>query len=143
MKIADITALIIALSGIIGSLVAWQLGKRGQKNDEDQQAAANRLQKRIAAFDELESLNDRLTTENARLRDENKELRELEHEAETRGDIRLAAQARRCRQRIDETVAALVTLQAVVVSEVARSSAQHDIDLAAQHVVDEHPDVEA
>lgn len=133
MSVEQLTALIIALSGIGGTYVAWRLGQRGQRNDEKQQAAATNLQERIAAFDELESLNDRLTTENKRLR-------ELVDEAEARGDMRLAAQGRRCRERIEEMTTAISTLQSVVLSEVARASAEDAVERARDHTRTDHPD---
>lgn len=134
MTVAEqITSFIIALSGILGSWGAWRLSQRGQRNDEKQQAAATNLQERIAAFDELESLNDRLTTENKRLR-------ELATEAETRGDLRLAQQAGRCRDRLAEMTTALATLQSVVLSEVARESAKDAADRGAQHIATDHPE---
>jgi len=126
------TALIIAVSGVLGSYAAWRLGQRGQKNDEKQQAAATNLQERIAAFDELESLNDRLTAENQRFR-------ELVNEAEARGDMRLAAQGRRCRERLEEMTTAISTLQSVVLSEVARASAQDASEKARDHLRVDHP----
>lgn len=132
MTVEQLTALIIALSGVLGTYVAWRLGQRGQKNDEKQQAAATSLQERIAAFDELESLNDRLTTENKRLR-------ELVDEAEARGDLRLAAQGRRCRERIEEMTSAIATLQSVVLSEVARESAKDATERARDHIAEDHP----
>lgn len=132
MSVEQLTALIIALSGVLGTYVAWRLGQRGQHNDEKQQAAATNLQERVAAFDELESLNDRLTTENSRLR-------ELVSEAESRGDIRLAAQGRRCRERIEEMTTAIATLQSVVLSEVARESARDATDRARDHLRSDHP----
>lgn len=134
MQIGDATALLIAASGVAGTYTAYRLSKRGQRNDEKQQAAATKLQDRITAFDELESLNDRLSTENARLRD-------LYAEAETRGDVRLATQARRCRAALDETTAALTALQSVVLAEVSKIAAQDAIEHAQRHVSTDHPDV--
>jgi uncharacterized phage infection (PIP) family protein YhgE len=133
VSVEQLTALIIALSGILGTYVAWRLGQRGQRNDEKQQAAATNLQERIAAFDELESLNDRLNAEN-------KHLRELVGEAESRGDLRLAAQGRRCRERIDEMTTAISTLQSVVLSEVARVSSSEASQRAHEHVETDHPE---
>lgn len=135
MDVGTITALIIAGTGLLGTVTAWLLGKRGQHNDEKQQEAKLKLEKRIAAFDELESLNDRLAQENTRLR-------ELLTEAEATGDLRLARQARRCRAALDETTAALTALQAVVLSEVSRASAHHTVERAQQHVADDHPDLD-
>lgn len=135
MDAGTITALIIAATGAFGAVTAYLLGKRGQRNDELQQEAAGKIQKRITAFDELESLNDRLTTENTRLRD-------LYTEAETRGDARLATQARRCRTVLDETVAALAVLQSIVLSEVAGESAKDATTRAEKHVRDDHPEDE-
>lgn len=140
MNLSEITALVIAGSGVAGTYTAYRLGKRGQHNDEKQQEAATRLQKRITAFDELESLNARLTEENARLIAEVARLRPLEDEATARGDLRLARQATRCREQLQQVTTALATLQSVVVSEIANASAQHAIDLAEQHIADDHPD---
>lgn len=133
MDVSDVTAIIIALAGVAGTVTAYLLSKRGQHNDEKQQEAATKIQKRITAFDELESLNDRLSNENSRLRD-------LATEAETRGDARLAQQARRCRGTLDETVAALASLQAVVLSEIATASAGDAIERAEKHMRDDHSD---
>ena len=133
MTVASATALIVAITGLVGILLAHRLGLLGQKKDAIQQAAATKLQERIAAFDELESLNDRLHKEIDRLRD-------LLGEAETRGDARLAIQARRCADRLQENVAALATLQAVVLSEIANTAAERAIADAQRHVLEEHPD---
>lgn len=142
MSTGELTGLIVALTGVAALLFSHRLGILGQKKDAQQQAAATKLQERIAAFDELESINDRLTTALANADVENARLRALIDEAETRGDLRLAAQGRRCAHRLSEMSAALVTLQSVVLSEVHRSSAQHEIDLAGQHVAVDHPDVD-
>lgn len=139
MNIGELTALIIAITGCAGLYLSHRLGILGQKKDAQQQAAATKLQERIAAFDELESINDRLTKALESADTENRRLRELVTEAEVRGDLRLAAQGRRCGQRLEEMSAALVTLQSVVLSEVAKASARHEVDLASQHVATDHP----
>ena len=51
MDVGEVTALIVAATGVLGAATAYTLGKRGQRNDEKQQVAANKLQERIAAFD--------------------------------------------------------------------------------------------
>lgn len=140
MDFAIVSPMIVAVTGAGAAYASYRLGKRGQKNDEKQQEAANRLQKRITAFDELESLNARLTEENTRLIAEVARLRPLENEAEARGDMRLARQASRCREQLEQVTTALATLQSVVVSEIANASAQHAIDLAEQHIAADHPD---
>ena len=140
MDVSDLTSFIIAGAGILGTYVSWRLGQRGQKNDERQQSAATSLQKRITAFDELESLNDRLSAEIVRLNTEVARLQGLIAEAETRGDIRLAKQASRCRERLEDMSATMVVMQSVVLSEVTRTAAQNQLDLTAQHIADEHPD---
>lgn len=135
MDVSDVTALIIGVSGVVGTVTAYLLSKRGQRNDEKQQEAASKIQRRVTAFDELESLNDRLSKENERLRD-------LYSEAETRGDVRLAQQARRCRAALDDAVAGLTTLQAVVLSEIATVSAGDAITRAEKHMADDHPELD-
>lgn len=135
MTVGEITATIVALTGAAGLYLSHRLGLIGQRNDEKQQAAANKIQERVTAFDELESLNDRLKTENDRLRD-------LLAEAETRGDVRLANQARRCRQVLEETTAALTSLQSVVLSEVARVAAKDAGEQVEKHLSNEHPEDE-
>lgn len=132
MNISEVTALVIAASGVGGTYTAYRLGQRGQHNDEKQQAAATRLQERISAFDELESLNDRLSKEVDRLR-------ELLGEAETRGDLRLSQQTSRCRERIEELTTAVATLQSVVLSEVASAAAAESVQRAERHVATDHP----
>lgn len=132
MDISDATALVIATSALVGTYTAHLLGKRGQKHDEKQQVAASKLQTRISAFDELESLNDRLTTENARLRD-------LYAEAETRGDVRYVAQARRCRVALEQSIEALASLQQVVLDEIATASALDAQERIARHLTQDHP----
>jgi hypothetical protein len=131
MDLSDVTASAIAVTGLLGAASAYVLGKRGQKNDEKQQEAATKLQKRITAFDELESLNDRLSTENARLRD-------LYSEAETRGDARMAVQAKRCREQLQKSMDAMSTLQSVVLSEIAKASAEDAIERGRQHILEDH-----
>jgi hypothetical protein len=135
MDVGTLTALIVAATGLIGATSAYLLGKRGQQADKNQQDAKHRLEKRIAAFDELESLNDRLEKENTRLR-------ELLVEAEATGDLRLSRQARRCRERLDETTAALAVLQSVVLAEVSRVAAADAVQRAADHIADDHPDLD-
>ena len=135
MDVGTITAIIIAITGLLGWFTSYVLGKRGQRNDEKQQDAKTRLEERIAAFDELESLNDRLTTENARLRT-------LLTETEATGDLRLARQARRCREQLDEVTAALSTLKAVVHDEITRAASDDAIARTSRHVDDDHPDLD-
>ena len=53
MSVPEITGLLIAVTGLLGAFVSYRLGQRGQHVDEKQQAAATKLQERIAAFDEL------------------------------------------------------------------------------------------
>lgn len=133
MNVGDITAGVIAVSGVVGTFTAYHLSKRGQRNDERQQAAATKLQERITSFDELESLNDRLTTENARLRD-------LYAEAETRGDVRLASQAQRCRAALEQSMEAMASLQSVVLSEIAKASADDVRTQVSRHLEQDHPE---
>lgn len=135
MSVGEATGLIVAVTGVLGLILAHRLGLLGQRKDAQAQAAATRLQERVAAFDELESLNDRLGTENARLR-------ELLVEAEATGNLRLARQAQRCRAALDETTAALASLQAVVLAEVSQATASHSINRAQQHIADDHPDLD-
>ena len=132
MSVGELTGLIVASTGVLGLFLAHRLGLLGQKKDAQQQAAATKLQERIASFDELESLN-------THLRDEINRLRDLLAEAETRGDVRLAAQARRCSARLEETFTALATLQSVVLSEIARSETNEAIAEGRRHIVDDHP----
>lgn len=135
MTTGELTGLIVALTGLIGLFLAHRLGILGQKKDAQQQTAATKLQERIASFDELESLNSHLREEINRLRD-------LLNEAETRGDVRLAAQARRCSARLEETFTALATLQSVVLSEIARADAHDAIAEGRRHVDEDHPDLD-
>ena len=127
-----VASIVVAGAGLISAVSAYALGKRGQRNDEKQQSAKTKLEERIAAFDELESLNDRLEKENSRLRD-------VLAQTEATGDIRLARQARRCREKLDECVAALSALQSVVLAEVARVAAGDAIEDAVRHVAEDHP----
>jgi len=135
LDLGDVTAIVVAATGLVGGVTSYKLGKRGQRNDETQQAAATRLQERIAAFDEMESLNDRLEKENLRLR-------ALVDEAEARGDLRLAAQGRRCRERLDDLTTAMSTLQSVVLAEMAQKSAGEAVDRAREHITTDHPDAD-
>ena len=48
-------------------------------------------------------------------------------------------QARRCRQTLDEMVAAMTALQSVVLSEVAHAAADDATDRARRHVEQDHP----
>lgn len=143
MTVGEAASLIVATTGLIGLFLAHRLGLLGQKKDAQQQAAATKLQERIASFDELESLNDRLGIENTRLRAEADHLRTLIVEAESRGDMRLAAQGRRCRETLDRTLAAMVSLQSVVVAEMSRASTDETVRKAREHLASEHPDDEA
>lgn len=139
MSLGELSTLIVAITGVIGIVLAHRLGLIGQRKDTEQQQAANKIAERIASFDELESLNDRLEKENARLQAEVVQLRALALEAESRGDLRLARQAGICRERLTEMSAVLTTMQAVVVSEIASASAQHELDLTSAHL-ETHPD---
>lgn len=140
MDLGQVTSVVVAVTGLVGAGTAYRLGKRGQRNDEQQQSAKAKLEERIAAFDELESINDRLEKENARLRGESEALRSLIGEAETRGDLRLAQQAARCRDRLDDLIKTVSILQGVVVSEMAKSEAGQAIEDAMRHVAADHPD---
>lgn len=133
MNLGELTGLLVAITGVLGLFLAHRLGILGQKKDAQQQAAATKLQERIASFDELESLNSHLHAEISRLRD-------LLNEAETRGDVRLAAQARRCSARLEETFTALATLQSVVLSEMAHAAAEDSIHTGRKHIATDHPD---
>lgn len=135
MSVGELTGLIVAGTGLLGLFLAHYLGLIGQRKDAQQQTAATKLQERIASFDELESLNTHLREEINRLRD-------LLNEAETRGDVRLAAQARRCSARLEETFTALATLQSVVLSEIARADTNDVIAEGRRHIADEHPDLD-
>lgn len=138
----SLPSIIVAVTGLIGAATAYLLGKRGQRNDEVQQHAKAKLEQRVAAFDELESINDRLEAENARLVREVERLRDLIGEAEDTGNIRLAQQAARCRSRLDDLIATIAMLQGVVVSEMARTQAGGAIEDAVRHVSADHPEEE-
>lgn len=135
MNLGDIAGVLVAITGLLGIFLAHYLGLIGQKKDAQQQAAATKLQDRIASFDELKELNDAFKAEISRLRD-------LLTEAETRGDVRLAAQARRCSARLEETFTALATLQSVVLSEMAHAAADDSVRTGRQHVAEDHPDLD-
>ena len=139
--LGDWTSLVVAVTGAVGMYLAHTLGKRGQRHDERQQEAKTELEKRIASFDELESINDRLEAENDRLHEDNDRLRNLISEAEATGNVRLAQQAARCRSRLDDLIAAMSVLQGVVVSEVAKTQAGDAIEDAVRHIADDHPDL--
>ena len=142
MDAGDITAVVIAATGLAGVWLSHRLGLLGQRKDAEQQKAAHRLAERVEYFDELESINDRLTAENTRLRAEVESLRTLISEAEARGDIRLAQQATRCRERLDDLIATVSTLQGVVVAEMAKTQAGDAIEKAMRHVAADHPEDE-
>lgn len=134
MSVGEATGLIVATTGLVGLILAHRLGLLGQKKDAQQQAAATKLQKRITAFDELESLNDRLEKENERLR-------VLIDEADARGDVRLARQGERCRTTLAHLTAAIATLQSLVTAEiVAEVHAGEVIDQARRHIELDHPE---
>lgn len=136
MSVGEATGLIVAVTGLAGLVLAHRLGLLGQKRDAQQQAAATKLQERIAAFDELESLNDRLEKENERLR-------VLINEADARGDVRLARQGERCRTTLSHMTAAIATLRSLVTAEVvAEVEAGEAVDRARRHVEADHPDEE-
>ena len=131
--LGQVASFILALVAVAGAITSWRLGKRGQHTAEIEQAAKRSLEERVTAFDELESLNDRLEKENARLR-------ELATEAEVAGDARLARQAHRCREQLEQMTATVALLQGVVLDELTRAAAGDSIEKAARHVAEDHPE---
>ena len=144
MSVGEVTGLIVAITGLLGIVLAHRLGLRGQRKESQAQIALGRLQERKDAFDELESLNDRLMAENKHLREtkaeDDQRLRELLAEMEATGNLRLARQARRCREQLDEAIAAIAALQAVVLAEITKASADVALDRARDHLSTDHPD---
>lgn len=131
MDFQGIASLILALVGAAGLVTSYLLSKRGQKKDEKQQDAANRLAERMQAFDEMKELLDRHNSELTRMREENERL-------ETKGNDRLERQKSRCRSVIEEMTSTVTALQGVVVSEVAREAAQTTADAAQRHLDRDH-----
>ena len=136
----SITAAIIAATGAAGVWLSHRLGLLGQRKDAQQQEAAHRLAERIEYFDELESINERLSAENTRLRADVESARGLIAEAEATGNVRLSQQAARCRARLDDLISTVSMLQGVVVAEMARSQAGDAIESAVRHQAADHPD---
>jgi hypothetical protein len=142
LDLGQIASLILALVAVGGAFTSWRLGKRGQVAAEREQAANTRVEDRLQAFDELESINDRLNKDVERLTKENDRLRGLADEADHAGNARLARQAHRCREQLEQLIATVSLLQGVVVQEMARSQAGDAIEAAVRHVARDHPDEE-
>lgn len=138
--LGQVASLILALVAVGGAVTSWRLGKRGQTTAEVEQAAKRRLDERIASFDELESINDRLEKEVARLTGENSRLRDLANDADAAGNARLARQAHRCREQLEQMMATVALLQGVVLDEMTRAQAGDAIESTVRHVAKDHPE---
>lgn len=131
MNLQGVTGLILAGSTGLGVVTSFALGKRGQKEQARQQLVANDLGQRAQAFDEMKVLVDEIKAENARLRQEN-------HRLEESSDRDLRRQGERCRVALDHVAAAVVTLQGLVVSEIARAASVTALADADTHLRDDH-----
>lgn len=143
VDLGQIASIILALVAVVGAITSWLLGRRGQANAEREQAAKNRIEERVVAYNELESINDRLTKDVERLTKENDRLRGLADEALAAGDARLSRQAHRCREQLEQLIATVSLLQGVVVQEMARGQAGDAIEAAVRHVAADHPGEES
>lgn len=133
MDLQGWSSLILALVGVGGLVTSTLLSRQGTRRQEIQEHAAGKLNERIQAFQELERLNDNL-------REENERLRGLLGEAEQVGNHRLAIQAGRCRDRLEDLIAVVAGLRGVVLSEIARASADTATDTAQTHLRSDHPE---
>lgn len=126
VNLSNLPELILALVAVGGLFSGWQLSKRGEKNQREQQQAANFLASRAQAFDEVKEYADRVESENGRLRDDMRDLR-AEHSRN------LVERARMCQQIQRHQSDIIRTLRDVVTDEVAKASADAVIEESTAH----------
>lgn len=116
----DLTTIIVAALGLVGTALGVVLKRKGERRQEDAQAAANRLAERDNEFDRLVALNGRLESENTRL-----------HTARASDQQQCAA--------AQAGLASTVTMLAEVVrDEVAREAARIAVERAKRHEATDH-----
>lgn len=126
------TGLLLGLLTIAVTFLGIVLSRRGQREQERQQAIANDIADRAERFGELNELVGILHGETSRLRTQIADM-------ESGHDTAMRAQAVRCKETVDGLVDTVATLQTVVQDEVARAAAFGSIGVAHDHI-EEHAD---
>lgn len=142
MDFQGLSALILSLVGVGGLVSSWVLNKRGTRNQETQQVVANRLSERAQTFDEMESLNERLTADNARKDAEIDRLHRQGNERDQISEKRLRWQADRCRTQLEGSATVIQLLQGIVLSENAKQDATEALEDVRDHIEHDHPGTE-
>ncbi|WP_169165087.1 hypothetical protein [Cellulomonas taurus] len=123
----DPTTIIVAVLGLIGTVLGMVYKRRGEARQEDSQAAANRLTARDNEFDRLEALNTRLEAENSRL-----------SVAVDRSEAARRADQERCSTSQAGLITTVTTLTGVVRDEVAKEMARIAVERAKRHETTDH-----
>lgn len=123
----DQTTIIVALLGLVGTALGVVFKRKGERRQEDSQAAANRLVERDNEFDRLEALNGRLEAENGRLLASNQRL-----------ETARSADQERCEASQAGLTSTITMLTEVLRDEVAQEAARIAVERAKRHEATDH-----
>ena len=140
LDLQEVSAFTLAVVGLLGWLTSSRLSKRGQRTQELQSAAAAKMAERVQTFEEIKEVAETRLEEVQRLREDLERARGLLREVEDTGNLRLSAQAARCRDRLEGLIAVVTTLKSVVVSEIAQTAAADAAEAAERHLDTDHPE---
>lgn len=118
--------LVPAATGFVGWL-AYLGVKRGNRVEQNQQNAKNKLDERVQTLAELQAVNKGLTEENTRLKADR-------DAAYTRHRDELTRATDACRRQLATLTGAIETLRTVVLDEVARAAAGEVVERTREHV---------
>lgn len=122
---------LMAMGGLATGLGGWLLSRRGQQDTARQQLAAERLQVRVNAVEELEAVIEHLKEERNHIAESKTRLaEEVERERERQGV--------RCHSHLTRLIDNVATLQSIVSEEVDRSSALDVVRDAQDHLEIDH-----
>lgn len=124
--------LVPAATAFVGWL-AFLGAKRGNRVEESQQQARNRIDERAQTFTELGQINERLQGENDRLRAYRDDEAARAAAVLARRDAELRASQERCRRQIDGLVDQLQTVRSALLNEVMRASIDTTVRGAFEH----------
>jgi hypothetical protein len=133
----------MAIAGLITAVWGVYANRRGQRNEEAQARAAERMAERVENYRELSAYSDRIEQQLKEARDSLAESTE-KHLAEMRKlelhfDRRVDDQARRCRLQLSSAIDTVHTLQSIVRDEIAKEAARDAASDARRHFRTDHP----
>lgn len=123
----DLTTIIVAALGLVGTALGVVLKRKGERRQEDAQAAANRLAERDNEFDRLEALNGRLESENTRLQ-----------ATVDRVEAARTSDQQQCATSQAGLASTVTMLAEVVRDEVAQEAARIAVERAKRHEATDH-----